>query len=309
MISPEPAEASTTILVLEDDDDSAAMLEAVLRASGYEVVAVKRGRDAMDCLSARPFDLAILDVNIPDFTGIEVLRALREHRLDMPVIFVSGETAIEYAIDALRFRAFDFVTKPFDPAHLLSVVARAVGERRQVAARESHLTELESELYRLQQEAFHDVLTALPNRSLLMDRITQAIAQAHRGGWKVALLFMDLDRFKLVNDLHGHEFGDRVLKAFARRLAATLRGADTLARLGGDEFVAVIAHVDSAAAVKAVVEKFQAALRPAMNIDGVQVELGVSVGCALYPDNGVTPEALLESADAAMYQHKQRGAA
>jgi diguanylate cyclase (GGDEF)-like protein len=306
MISPEPAEASTTILVLEDDDDSAAMLEAVLRASGYEVVAVKRGRDAMDCLSARPFDLAILDVNIPDFTGIEVLRALREHRLDMPVIFVSGETAIEYAIDALRFRAFDFVTKPFDPAHLLSVVARALGERRQVAARESHLTELESELYRLQQEAFHDVLTALPNRSLLMDRITQAIAQAHRGGWKVALLFMDLDRFKLVNDLHGHEFGDRVLKAFARRLAATLRGADTLARLGGDEFVAVIAHVDSAAAVKAVVEKFQAALRPAMDIDGIRVELGVSVGCALYPDNGVTPEALLESADAAMYQHKQR---
>lgn len=298
-----------SILVLEDDTASAAMLEALLVDSGYSVAKVERGRDAMLMLSQRVFDLALLDVNIPDFSGIEVLRELREHRFDLPVIFLSGETSIEYAIDALRFRAYDFVSKPFDPRQLLALVERALVERRMEVARVSHLTEMEAELYRLQHQAFHDPLTGLPNRALLNDRLTLAIAQAQRTSRRVAVLFLDLDHFKPINDLHGHDNGDRVLKEVARRFSAPLRSADTLARLGGDEFVAIIPQVDSPLAISAVVDKLQAALMPPFSIDGCRVHLGVSVGCAVFPDDGLSPEALLESADAAMYQHKHRGAA
>ncbi|MCE2945908.1 MAG: diguanylate cyclase domain-containing protein [bacterium] len=298
-----------TILVLEDDTASAQMLDALLADAGYAVVTVERGREAMDLLSQRPFDIALFDVNIPDFSGIEVLRELREHRLDLPVIFLSGETSIEYAIDALRFRAFDFVSKPFDPAQLLQLVERALAERKLEVARVSHVTEMEAELYRLQHQAFHDPLTGLPNRALLDDRLAQAIAQAQRTSRRVAVLFLDLDRFKPINDLHGHENGDRVLKEVARRFSAPLRSADTLARLGGDEFVAVIPQIENPAVIGAIVEKLQAALRAPFSIDGQRVHLSVSVGCAVFPDDGLSPEALLESADAAMYQHKHRGAA
>ena len=299
----------TTILVLEDDASSAAMLEALLVDAGYDVVTVQRGSDAMLLLGQRPFDLALFDVNIPDFSGIEVLRDLREHRLDLPVIFLSGETSIEYAIDALRFRAYDFVSKPFDPAQLLGLVERALAEHKLEVERVSQVTDMEAEIYRLQHQAFHDPLTGLPNRALLNDRLTLAIAQAQRTSRKVAVLFLDLDRFKPINDRHGHENGDHVLKEVARRFSAPLRSADTLARLGGDEFVVVIPQIDNPAAIAAVVDKLQAALLPAFSIDGSSANLGVSVGCAVFPDDGLTPEALLESADAAMYQHKHRGAA
>jgi diguanylate cyclase (GGDEF)-like protein len=298
-----------TILVLEDDTGSAAMLEALLVAAGYSVARAERGRDAMVMLSQHAFDLALLDVNIPDLSGIEVLRELRAHRLDLPVIFLSGETSIEHAIDALRSRAYDFVSKPFDPKQLLDLVERALADRKLEVARVSHLAEMESELYRLQHQAFHDPLTGLPNRALLDDRLEQAIAQAQRTSRRVAVLFLDLDRFKSINDLHGHDSGDRVLKEVARRFSAALRSADTLARLGGDEFVAIIPQVDTPLAIAAVVDKLQAALLPPFSIDGCRVHLGVSVGCAVFPDDGLSPEALLESADAAMYQHKHRGAA
>lgn len=298
-----------TILVLEDDTGSAAMLEALLVAAGYSVARAERGRDAMVMLSQHAFDLALLDVNIPDLSGIEVLRELRAHRLDLPVIFLSGETSIEHAIDAFRSRAYDFVSKPFDPKQLLDLVERALADRKLEVARVSHLAEMESELYRLQHQAFHDPLTGLPNRALLDDRLEQAIAQAQRTSRRVAVLFLDLDRFKSINDLHGHDSGDRVLKEVARRFSAALRSADTLARLGGDEFVAIIPQVDTPLAIAAVVDKLQAALLPPFSIDGCRVHLGVSVGCAVFPDDGLSPEALLESADAAMYQHKHRGAA
>jgi diguanylate cyclase (GGDEF)-like protein len=274
-----------TILVLEDDTGSAAMLEALLVAAGYSVARAERGRDAMVMLSQHAFDLALL------------------------VIFLSGETSIEHAIDALRSRAYDFVSKPFDPKQLLDLVERALADRKLEVARVSHLAEMESELYRLQHQAFHDPLTGLPNRALLDDRLEQAIAQAQRTSRRVAVLFLDLDRFKSINDLHGHDSGDRVLKEVARRFSAALRSADTLARLGGDEFVAIIPQVDTPLAIAAVVDKLQAALLPPFSIDGCRVHLGVSVGCAVFPDDGLSPEALLESADAAMYQHKHRGAA
>jgi two-component system cell cycle response regulator len=298
-----------SILVLEDDSASASMLRALLEDAGYAVVAVERGRDAMQMLAQRTFDLALFDVNIPDFSGIDVLRDLREHRRDLPVIFLSGETSIECAIDALRFRAYDFVAKPFDPRQLLDLVERALAERKREVARVSHLTEMEAELYRLQHQAFHDPLTGLPNRALLNDRLALAISQAQRSGRRVAVLFLDLDRFKPVNDVHGHDNGDRVLQEVARRFSAPLRSADTLARLGGDEFVAVIPEVDSPAAITAVIDKLQAVLEVPFLIDGCAIQLGVSVGCAVFPDDGQTPEALLESADASMYQHKHRGAA
>ena len=298
-----------SILVLEDDTASAQMLGALLNSAGYAVTTVERGRDAMAMLAQHAFDVALFDVNIPDFSGIEVLRELREHRLDMPVIFLSGETSIEYAIDALRFRAFDFVSKPFDPQQLLQLVERALAEHKLEVARVSHVTEMEAELYRLQHQAFHDPLTGLPNRALLNDRLTQAIAQAQRTARRVAVLFLDLDRFKPINDLHGHENGDRVLKEVARRFSAPLRSADTLARLGGDEFVAVIPQIENPAGIVAVIDKLQAALHAPFSIDGQPVHLGVSVGCAVFPEDGLSPEALLESADAAMYQHKHRGAA
>ncbi len=163
-----------------------------------------------------------------------------------------------------------------------------------------------------EQELFylgnHDALTGLANRNLFEDRLQHAISRVRRNGKRLALLFLDMDRFKPVNDTYGHAAGDRVLQLIAARLNVVLRSEDTVARLGGDEFVVLIEDVESELDVESVRERLQLALQEPYEIDDGTVSLGVSIGTAFYPDDGVLIEDLLGTADRTMYHAKQKAA-
>ncbi|PKO33234.1 MAG: hypothetical protein CVU34_14270 [Betaproteobacteria bacterium HGW-Betaproteobacteria-7] len=178
-------------------------------------------------------------------------------------------------------------------------VSHYVGVLNDVTARK----EAESQLAFL---ANHDALTSLPNRSLFDDRLHQALARADRGNG-FALCFIDLDRFKLVNDSLGHSAGDAVLIEVARRLASVCRGADTLARLAGDEFVMLLEGIGEAGAAAGFASRILAALAPPVIAGGRDIDVAASLGLALYPEDGHDIESLLRNADAAMYAAKAAG--
>ncbi|HEY0847839.1 MAG TPA: EAL domain-containing protein [Noviherbaspirillum sp.] len=162
---------------------------------------------------------------------------------------------------------------------------------------------------RISYMAHHDALTGLPNRVLLQDRLMQAVAQAQRIGKTVAVMFIDLDYFKHINDSLGHPVGDKLLQAVASRLAVALRKGDTLARLGGDEFVLILPAVDDDHAAASVAQKILDELKASFRIDGHELHVGGSIGISLYPDDGEDAGALMRAADTAMYHAKAKGRA
>jgi diguanylate cyclase (GGDEF)-like protein/PAS domain S-box-containing protein len=168
------------------------------------------------------------------------------------------------------------------------------------------ITERNNVRDKLQQLAFNDTLTGLPNRSLLMDRLRQALATAQRHDLKVALLFLDLDRFKEINDTQGHSIGDKLLQGVAKRFHSVLRLEETMARMGGDEFVVLAQGTDQIGAAL-IAERLLGALSTPLEIDGDGYPVGVSIGIVLFPMDGRTPDELMQHADVAMYRAKSAG--
>ena len=155
--------------------------------------------------------------------------------------------------------------------------------------------------------AFHDALTGIPNRLLLNDRLTIALAQAHRSRQKLAILYLDLDRFKVINDSLGHTVGDQLLRRVAERLRACVREGDTVARLGGDEFVILVTRISSDADADTIAQKILAAVRLPFGVEQRDFFLSTSVGVSLYPTDGIDAETLIQNADTAMYRAKEQG--
>lgn len=168
----------------------------------------------------------------------------------------------------------------------------------------SKARQLEVELTHL---ARHDFLTGLPNRMLMNDRLDQAIALARRYGRRVAVLFLDLDGFKHINDSLGHAIGDRLLQKTGKRLAAAVRASDTVSRQGGDEFVVVLSEVEHAQNAARQAEKIHAALAKPHAIAGHDLQVSASIGISVFPDDGQDAEALIKCADTAMYHAKENG--
>jgi diguanylate cyclase (GGDEF)-like protein/PAS domain S-box-containing protein len=158
----------------------------------------------------------------------------------------------------------------------------------------------------LERAALHDPLTGLANRTLFMDRLTQALLQGARDRRQVALVMLDLDRFKSVNDEHGHQAGDRVLVRVAQRLARGLRATDTVARIGGDEFAWVLPGIGGRSAAMVMMGKLLQGLPARVTVDGSSIEIGVSAGLAIFPDDGDDFDALMRVADVRLYASKRR---
>jgi len=167
-----------------------------------------------------------------------------------------------------------------------------------------HMEELERSRAALREEATHDPLTGLANRRLFYDRLQQAIRHAQRYGGKFGILYVDMDRFKDINDQHGHHVGDAVLTEVAKRLTSSIRDSDSVARLGGDEFVVLLEGVQGREDHLAAALKIEQALNANTDFYGLDVEISASIGEALYPDDGTDEDTLIRAADAAMYQVK-----
>jgi diguanylate cyclase (GGDEF)-like protein len=160
---------------------------------------------------------------------------------------------------------------------------------------------------RIEQLAHHDFLTKLPNRALFKDRLERAIAIADRNEGRVAVLFLDLDGFKAVNDELGHEAGDSLLCEIARRISGVIRHSDTVARVGGDEFTVILNEIGTAQDVSVVAGKILTAVGIPFAVAGQQCRIGASIGIAIFPDHARAHDALLRAADASMYAAKQAG--
>ncbi len=175
-----------------------------------------------------------------------------------------------------------------------SMLQSEIRERKQIEDRMRHM-------------AHHDALTDLPNRTLLHDRLSQALALAERHGHRVAVLFVDLDRFKTINDNLGHATGDRLIIDVASRLRAAVRAEDTVARLGGDEFVVIMPKVTDVGEARTVAEKLMLSVAPSFSVEGHDLHVAVSIGVCVFPDDGRDVETLMRNADTAMYQAKAQG--
>jgi diguanylate cyclase (GGDEF)-like protein/PAS domain S-box-containing protein len=215
------------------------------------------------------------------------------------------------ALAAGKAREFEEVAPQDDGPHVYisskCPLYDASGNAYAVCGISTDITEHQRAAERIRHLAHHDALTGLPNRTLFQDRVGQAIAQAHRTGKQVAVLFVDLDHFKDINDSLGHEAGDRLLRLAGERLGHCLREEDSVARHGGDEFVVCLPGLGSGGDAMAVAGKVLDALRAPFDVDGSQLHVGGSIGISLYPADGETADALMRAADAAMYNAKERG--
>ena len=213
---------------------------------------------------------------------------------ERPTVFGAGVLVATVAMMALLFRGL-----------ASRIVERLDGESSQRETLRAALHAARKTKEEFRTLAYHDELTGLPNRSLLYDRLGVAIRHARRESTRVALLFLDLDDFKTVNDSYGHGFGDRFLVELASRVRGSVRAGDTVARFGGDEFVVLLDAVNGTADAAQVATKVLEAVQAPFRLDGHEVSVVASVGMSLFPDDGASCEELLRRADAAMYRDKQ----
>ena len=431
---------SPAILVVDDEQRLRDSLSELLRMSGYEVSCAANGREAITQIGGRGIDLVLLDINMPDISGQEVLDFIVARQIDTSVVILSGESTFVQATQALRKGVEDFLTKPYDPEKLLATVANVLKKRqrkndflliqkrlqgseelhrfivnsapdlifmldeqgcfafvnervesllgcsaedilgkhyseivyekdrekarygfnliRHPGLRASRRIELRllgrsgdepryvevraisvelnpkgvyatehrrqgggvgtygvardigdrkqsEELRRYQM--YHDVLTSLPNRTLFNDRLEIALGHAKRSGSKLAVMSLDIDRFKKINDTFGHLAGDELLQSVALKLKKCLREGDTLARVGGDEFSLLLPSLSQNEDAATIGRKIlEVSSRPVCH-QNKELRITFSIGVAVYPDHGETKDTLLRNADLAMYRVKQTG--
>lgn len=432
---------SPRLLLVDDEPMLLSSLCELLKGRGYQLVTATCGAEAIEQLNKIEFDLALLDLRLPDFSGHEIMDFINARGIESKVIILSGDTGIEAAIGALKRGAYDYLRKPYSREELIKTVdhalqqkrlenenrniawqlecseklyrylvdsspdiiytlnhegkftfvngraqqllgfsaeeligqhysvlvhdedierARYVFNERRVGDRASRNVELRLKslrsndqertfentlvtisfnsvgMYALGKEvtkreffgtygvarditdrkraeelisyqAYHDILTELPNRILFNDRLGLAVIQAKRNETELAVMFVDLDRFKLVNDTLGHVKGDELLQQVAACLKNCLRKGDTLARIGGDEFTVVLPELRDRQDAEIIADKFLESFRRPFLLDGNEVFISASIGIAVYPCDGQSIDELLRHADIAMYHVKAQG--
>ncbi len=287
------------ILVADDEPAARALVRATLAPAGYRILETTDGASTLAALEREAPALVLLDVVLGQDLGFSICARLRadEARADLPVLFMTGLDDTDSIRRGFEVGATDFILKPFKPTILLHRV------RYMLRSAESFQALRRSEA-RVRRLAFHDPVTDLPNRSHFMEVLEGAI-QRHPEEPK-ALIYLDCDRFKRVNDALGHAAGDELLRAIAGRLRASLPEHATLARLGGDEFAALIPLEDPEQS-GAYASELLAALSAPFSLRGRDIIVGASAGLCLYPHDGVDGERLLRDADLAMYRAKDLG--
>jgi len=286
------------VLVVDDDPSSRAALGDYLSLRGHEVTTVGDAEAGWETFQAQPFPIVMVDWLLPGMDGLQFCRRVRSSpRGETTVILVvTGLDQPEHLSAVLEAGANDYVKKPLS-LDLLDV--RMGFAEREVA----DIVERKRAQDELTHLALHDPLTNLPNRAVFADRLHQALLLSRRNGIQLALLYLDLDGFKQVNDDLGHGYGDLVLRQVGERLTTIVRASDTVARVGGDEFGIVLLGTDTDGAAT-LAQKVLKTLSDPFSIEDMTVNIGVSVGIAMFPDHGDDPEILVQHADAAMFQAK-----
>jgi len=285
------------VLIVEDSLEYAELLEGLLLeswAARLQVAVAGRVSEARAALRAATFDCILLDLSLPDAQGLSSVGAVRKLAPDLPIVVLTGFDDELTAVSAMKEGAQDYLVKARADGHAIARSIRYAIERKQA--------ELE-----LARQATSDPLTGLPNRTLFMDRLRQALARGQRHQQLLAVMFLDLDGFKTINDSLGHEAGDGVLIDIAQRFAGTLRPADTIARFGGDEFLILCEELTSLRDVDGILERLAAVLADGCEVAGRRLPLNASLGIALSADGRDDAGELVRNADTAMYEAKDVG--
>ena len=329
------------VLLVNDDATSLFALESLLLNSNghqdYQLITATSGPEALRQVLTHDFAVILLDVNMPGMDGFETAEAIhsRPRSSAVPIIFITAYYADEiHRLKAYQAGAADYIFTPVIPKVLQTKVAVFVEltkKNLELQAKTDELSRLNQDLRvqrmqdleringELEQEvaerkaaeehahalAIHDSLTGLVNRRSLIQQLEHAVASAARSKSEFALLFLDLDKFKTINDTLGHEVGDELLRQVAARLLGAVRASDVVARLGGDEFVVLLLGAGAAANAARVARKIEQAHRQAFEIDGHQINTSSSIGIGLYPQDATSAAQLMRNADTAMYHAKQ----
>ena len=292
---------NASILIVDDQEANVRLLEQMLRQAGYRCISSTNDPHAVCALHRdNHYDLILLDLQMPDMDGFQVMEGLKEIDADdyVPILVITVQTC--HKLRALASGAKDFLAKPFDLVEAKTRIHNMLEVRLLYRQLEHYNGVLES-------MALHDALTGLPNRRLLMDRLSLGIAHARRNKCTMALMYLDLDGFKQINDTLGHDVGDTLLQMVAARMVAAVRQEDTVARLGGDEFVIAFSELGHGEHVTKLVAKVIQAVSQPYIIQGHEVGMTASAGVSIYPTHGEDVETLMKSADLSLYEAKRTG--
>jgi two-component system cell cycle response regulator len=291
------------ILVADDDKTSREFVAEMLERNGFVVELAENGHAALNQALNGPVDLVLLDVVMPEMGGLECCRLLKAETLDrfLPVVLLTVKDDVESRIEGLRIGADAYVGKPCDERELLE----RVGAMLRIKRAHDVLTAAKSQLEEL---ATHDELTGLFNYRYLHTRLRDEFKRAERYKLPLACLMIDIDRFKTINDGHGHAAGDQILREVSQRILGAVREVDAVARYGGEEFLTILPHTGIAGAETAAERVRSAVAATPISVDDHAHEVTVSVGYAAFPDSKVkTKDMLLKLADQAMYRAKNSG--
>lgn len=289
------------VLLVEDSEDDASLLIHELKQADYNLTVKRVDTPAgmSKALVNQGWDIVVCDDHMPKFGVPEAFALLRKSGLDLPFILISAAVREDLAVAAMKDGAQDYVMKS-NLTRLIPIIERELREvkiRRERAQAEQTIKYL----------AYYDPLTSLPNRTLLLERLQQAILDGRNMKHPVALLLMDLNHFKEINDTLGHSRGDILLYQVGSRIRRVLFEPDIVSRLGGDEFAVLLPKLAAAEHIQIAVQKILKALEEPFQVEKLPIAVEVSIGIALYPDHGEDAEMLFQRADVAMYEAKRTG--
>jgi diguanylate cyclase (GGDEF)-like protein len=296
-MSDKPARTVIKVLLVEDNPGDARLIRQMLAeasATVFDLNHVQELQDAFKCLKEDEYDVVMVDLSLPDVRGTKTVDEIQSEFPKVPIVVLSGLSDEALAVKAVEGGAQDYVVKGQGDGNLVSRSLRYAIERKRV---EEHLAFL----------AHYDHLTGLANRALFRDRLNQSLARADRNNTQVALMFLDLDNFKAINDTLGHDAGDLLLQGVSERIRRCVRKTDTVARLGGDEFTVILEGITSMQDPAMVAQKILDSLLMPFNLSGHEVFITTSIGITIYPSDSETIKDLLKFADRAMYRAKEQG--
>ncbi|MEK7703137.1 MAG: diguanylate cyclase [Nitrospirota bacterium] len=299
------------ILIVDDSTFEANHVKMLLEEIGHEVLWAETGSRGIKIIKLDRPDLIILDLVLPDISGIEICRWVKQdmRMKNTPVIMLTAKGDVRERVEGLVEGATDYIAKPFDDAELKTRIMAILREVELRERLEQKNVEYEDLLKRLEKMSITDPLTGLYNRRHFEDIIVSEFERFKRYNIPFSCMMIDVDHFKDVNDLCGHDVGDAILKSVAEVLNGQVRGVDTLARYGGDEFVVLLAQLRGESAERVAFRMLSAAnMRDFQAIDGRLGKVTLSIGIAGVPDSELkTIDQLVKSADQALYKAKKAG--
>lgn len=308
--------AKDRVLIVDDDASILGVIAEVLEDDGYEVTTAGSGEDALEFLSGDPFALVMTDIRLPGINGVAVLEKVKSVNTRTNVIMITSHASLETVIKAIKHGAYDYLLKPFEDLTLISSAAKRAIDAFNLEVERSQLIRSlklsNEELARVNQVlhglAIRDGLTNLFNHRYINEVLDRHIESASGGSGDLSLIFVDVDKFKVFNDKHGHQNGDVILRELSLLMRENVRKEDIVARWGGEEFVIVCPGTDEESAAN-LAESLRAAIAENTFMEGeleLQVPITISAGVASLGKQK-SKSVLVEAADAALYEAKDKG--